>query len=81
MQSRESSTPPSGAIAPVGQATMQRVQEPHVFRSGASGAISIVVAIAPSSTHGPNPGASSIVDLPSHPSPARAASGRSSSGP
>ena len=81
MQRRESSTPPSAAIAPVGQATMQRLHEPHDFRRGESGGTASVVAIAPSSTHGPNPGASSIVDLPSHPSPARAARGRSSSGP
>ena len=80
MQRRASSW--NGAVmAAVGQAAMQRVQEPQRFFSGASGSSSSVVMISERKIQLPSWRLMRLVCLPMNPSPARCARSRSSSGP
>ncbi len=80
MQRRLSSTP--GAMrAPVGHATMHRVQAPHDLREGSVGGSSTSTSIAPSRTQDPSSGVRMLVFLPYQPRPARAATARSTTGP
>jgi hypothetical protein len=67
--------------APVGQASRQAVQVPQcAAANGASGASSRSLSTAPRKKKLPRRGWMSMVFLPTHPSPARRAKSRSSSG-
>ena len=80
MQRRASSWK-GAVIACVGQAVMQRVQEPHRFFSAASGSSSSVVMISARKNQLPSRRLIRFVCLPAKPSPARCARSRSSNGP
>ena len=68
--------------APVGQASTQAVHDPQRSASnGASYASSTSSRIVPRNQYEPRPGCTSIVLRACHPSPARAASSRSSTAP
>ena len=67
-------------IAPVGQASMQRVQVPQWSMAGSSGGSGSVVITSPSSSHEPISALMTQVFLPTQPMPARAASSFSMTG-
>lgn len=60
-------------MAPVGQASMHRVHDPHVPLMGESGAMCAVVAIPARKKNDPRRGMMSIVFLPTKPTPHAAA--------
>src|SRR5438128_9600316 len=82
IQRRESSVhpSPSGTIASVGHASMQRVQEPHRSGGGAPLSNASEVMISPRQNHDPCGSLIKQVLRPIHPSPASRAKLRSSRG-
>ena len=68
-------------MAPVGQSSMQRTQDPQVFFKGESGSSAKSVITWPSSTQEPWDGVRMLVLLPNQPNPDRAAAARSNIGP
>src|SRR5260370_2387369 len=72
--------PPSGTIAAVGHASIQRVHVPQRSGGGESGSISSETSSSPRKNHEPIGWLMRQVFLPIQPSPARRAYVRSSSG-
>jgi len=77
---RRGSSTKGRSNARVGQASRQRVHEPHRSAIGVSGVRASVVTTSPRSTNDPSPGTMSIPFFPTNPRPARAAQARSSTG-